>query len=57
MVQIFTIRHDSDSFLSVILKLDLHVYPINTVQNSSGIQKDNDILITMHFVGKHALIY
>ena len=44
-------------FFPVILKLDLHVYPIKAVHNSSGLQKENDIFITMHFVGKHALIY
>ena len=42
---------------SVILKLNLHVYPLKAVHNSSGMQKENDILITMHFVGKHVLIY
>ena len=44
-------------FFSVILKLDLHVYPMKAVHNSSGMQKENYILITMHFVGKHVLIY
>ena len=44
-------------FFSVVLKLDLHVYPIKAVHNSSVMQKENDILITMHFVGKHVLIY
>ena len=44
-------------FFSVIMKLDLHVYPIKAVHNSSGLQKENGILITMHFVGKHVLIY
>ena len=46
-----------DIFLSVILKLDLYVYPIKEVHNSSGVQTDNYILITMHFVGKQVLFY
>ena len=33
----------------IILKLDLHVYHIKAVHNSSGIQKENYTLITMHF--------